>query len=218
MGEATPGWYPDPRGQGQRYFDGRQWTEHRVPVAGMLPPKRLSSGRTAVIVVSIVGAVIVLGVLGNLGGKAERTAASTASSASSIAPAGSVVSDGKFAFQVKDMRRSGVSGNPDNPYMRVMAQGEFIILTVSVRNVASVPQSYFGQNQKLIDTAGNEYGTTAAADMYANSAMGDVNPGNTIKVLMSFDVPINTVAAELELHDSMISGGTRVAVDDPRAK
>jgi hypothetical protein len=23
------GWYPDPSGQGQRYFDGTQWTEHR---------------------------------------------------------------------------------------------------------------------------------------------------------------------------------------------
>ena len=31
---APPGWYPDPSGQPvQRYFDGRQWTEHRYPPA-----------------------------------------------------------------------------------------------------------------------------------------------------------------------------------------
>jgi len=27
-----PGWYPDPSGEpGQRYFDGRDWTEHWAP-------------------------------------------------------------------------------------------------------------------------------------------------------------------------------------------
>jgi hypothetical protein len=29
----APGWYPDPSGvPGQRYFDGRAWTSHHVPV------------------------------------------------------------------------------------------------------------------------------------------------------------------------------------------
>jgi hypothetical protein len=102
--------------------------------------------------------------------------------------------------------------------MRVKAQGVFIILTVAVQNIGNEPQSYFGQNQKLIDTAGNKYSTTTTADMYANSAMGDVNPGNTIQVLMSFDVPDGTVASELEVHDSLLSGGSRVAIADPRGK
>ncbi len=31
MGLAPPGWYPDPSGPpGQRYWDGSNWTEHRV--------------------------------------------------------------------------------------------------------------------------------------------------------------------------------------------
>ena len=29
MSTPTPaGWYPDPEGRGQRYFDGTRWTEH----------------------------------------------------------------------------------------------------------------------------------------------------------------------------------------------
>jgi hypothetical protein len=29
---ATPaGWYPDPQGEGQRYWDGTKWTEHTAP-------------------------------------------------------------------------------------------------------------------------------------------------------------------------------------------
>jgi hypothetical protein len=34
---TPPGWYPDPEGPGQRYFDGEQWTEHRSGVQ-QLPP------------------------------------------------------------------------------------------------------------------------------------------------------------------------------------
>src|SRR3954464_12275107 len=34
---TPPGWYPDPQGPGQRYFDGEQWTEHRSG-AQQLPP------------------------------------------------------------------------------------------------------------------------------------------------------------------------------------
>jgi hypothetical protein len=204
-----------------------QWTQHRAPAAA--PPEHISRGRVVAIIVAVIVGIVGIGAivaLGTIGERKERAAderstgehRGTEAAAPTAAPAGSVVRDGKFAFQVKDMRRSGVAGDPSNPYMRVQAQGEFIILQVAVQNIASEPQSYFGTNQKLIDTVGNEYSTTSAADMYTNSAMGDINPGNTIQVVMSFDVPVNTVAAELELHDSMFSGGTRVALDDPRGR
>jgi hypothetical protein len=28
---SPAGWYPDPSGQGQRYFDGTDWTPHQTP-------------------------------------------------------------------------------------------------------------------------------------------------------------------------------------------
>jgi hypothetical protein len=38
---APPGWYPDPSGApGQRYFDGRDWTEHRAHPFPPLAPGR----------------------------------------------------------------------------------------------------------------------------------------------------------------------------------
>lgn len=167
---------------------------------------------------SIVGVLAGLWIIGSIGtDKKAGTASSTTAASQAPAAAGSVVTDGKFAFQVLDMRRATVGGNPSNQFMRVNAQGVFIILTVAVQNVAGEPQSYFGQNQKLIDTAGREYETTSVADMYANSAIGDINPGNSMRVVMTFDVPVSTVASELEVHDSMFSRGTRVAIDDPRA-
>ncbi|MED5812869.1 DUF2510 domain-containing protein [Mycolicibacterium sp. 050232] len=35
---TNPGWYPDPEGQpGQRYHDGRRWTQHFVPTPPPVP-------------------------------------------------------------------------------------------------------------------------------------------------------------------------------------
>ncbi|MDV3130168.1 DUF2510 domain-containing protein [Mycobacterium sp. 21AC1] len=35
----APGWYPDPGGQpGQRYHDGRRWTQHFAPTPPAVPP------------------------------------------------------------------------------------------------------------------------------------------------------------------------------------
>jgi hypothetical protein len=36
--QTPPGWYPDPEGPGQRYFDGTQWTEHRSGIQQVPPP------------------------------------------------------------------------------------------------------------------------------------------------------------------------------------
>ncbi len=40
----------------------------------------------------------------------------------------------------------------------------------------------------------------------------DINPGNKISVAIAFDVSPGTVPATIEFHDSMFSGGVRVAV------
>src|SRR4051794_11669597 len=38
--QAAPGWYGDPDGNGQRYWDGTRWTDHHppAPVATPAPP------------------------------------------------------------------------------------------------------------------------------------------------------------------------------------
>lgn len=32
-GNTSPGWYPDPKGRGQRYWNGQAWTRMRRPAA-----------------------------------------------------------------------------------------------------------------------------------------------------------------------------------------
>lgn len=41
---APAGWYPDPAGNGQRFWDGRSWAAAPVPPR---PPKKSKSGKIA---------------------------------------------------------------------------------------------------------------------------------------------------------------------------
>jgi hypothetical protein len=141
---------------------------------------------------------------------------SSGGSKSSVAPAGSAVRDGKFEFQVLNVTRATTAGNPSNEFEIAKAQGEFVILTLSVRNIGNEQQSYSGSNEKLVDQSGRQYGESSEADMWMNSDVtGDINPGNSIQAKAAFDVPPGTVPAHVEFHDSAFSGGASVAIEAP---
>lgn len=73
---TTPaGWYPDPDGSGgQRYYDGRSWTEHRAaaqqPTAYEAPPLDAvtaaprKSGPNGKVITGVVAAIVVVAVVG----------------------------------------------------------------------------------------------------------------------------------------------------------
>lgn len=221
---TPPGWYPDPSGSGrQLYWDGGAWAAPQAPVA----VKKKSSGRTALIVVGVIVVLLAIGKCGAGGGDDRASSSSGATTATralaapvptevatpTAAPAGSAVRDGKFEFRVLGVTRAAQAGDLSNPFMIAEAQGEFVIVTLSVQNIGDVPQSYFGTNQKLIDVSGREYGSDSEASLWMNQEggiMSDINPGNSIQVRAAFDVPPGTQPAELELHDSAFSGGVSV--------
>lgn len=48
-GDMTPpGWYADPDGSGERYWDGASWTDVRRPTAGASPPPQNGDDETIV--------------------------------------------------------------------------------------------------------------------------------------------------------------------------
>ena len=224
---TPPGWYADPSGPGrQRYWDGRGWA---APVGATTTVSKGSMGGKVALLFGAVLAFLLL--VGSCTGWADETSSSssstssTRSSAAAVRPAapatataalaGSAVRDGKFEFRVLGMSRATEAGDLSNPYMIAKAQGEFIILTLSVTNIGNRPQSYFGSNQKLIDTAGREYGADSEAGLWMNESdgvMSEINPGNSVQVRVAFDVPPGTEPAVLEVHDSMFSGGAEVAL------
>jgi hypothetical protein len=227
----------------QRYFDGAIWTNNYAPYAPQAAPTfgavtpmppRASSGRTVGIVVGIVGVVVVLGAIGtaiNDGAAKTNTHASSSSSLvkpgdstpspnlvapepvrPSIAPAGSAVRDGKFEFTVLNIATSKTAGDLSNQFETETAQGQFITVKIAVRNIGNEPQTFFAGNQKL-HAGGQEFSPNTMAAVWTRSASVEINPGNSVVMVVSFDVPASmTTVNTLEVHDSAFSGGTEVAL------
>jgi hypothetical protein len=126
---------------------------------------------------------------------------------------GKPVRDGKFEFTVTKIR-PGVRQVGGSAF-GVKAQGQFVLVSVTVENIGDEPQSLFGDNQKLFDAAGREYSADSEAAVYladSNSLWEEINPGNTVDGVIVFDVPKGTDPTRLELHDSLFSGGVEVTL------
>ena len=100
---TPPGWYP--HGDGQRYWDGQQWTEHTAP--GSVPPPNAHATHVRVtvtdpdqtgdeptggnknwflrhkILTGVLAAIVLMGIIGAIGGGDETDKASAADGASS---------------------------------------------------------------------------------------------------------------------------------------
>jgi hypothetical protein len=125
---------------------------------------------------------------------------------------GQEVRDGKFAFVVNSIDRSKTAGDPSNEFETVTAQGEFINVHLTVSNVGDRTQSFSASNQKL-SIGGNEFSANDSAAMWTQSANVDINPGNNIQAVASFDVPANNADnGILTVHDSPFSGGAKIGL------
>lgn len=223
---STPaGWYPDPSGaRGQRYWDGLRWTEHRTDQPTMAPPGALAPAlppaKKRKVWPWIVGVVLALFLIGAVSGHSSESGTSstsashtptTAKVSASIAGVGQEARDGKFAFTVTGVETAKTTGDPSNPYEQATAQGEYVIVSMTVQNIGDRSQSFFAANQKLIDSAGRQYSADSRADMWINNEIqSDINPGNHVQAKVAFDVPAGTQPSTIELHDSMFSGGVKV--------
>ncbi|QDQ94775.1 DUF4352 domain-containing protein [Rhodococcus sp. WB9] len=141
---------------------------------------------------------------------AEKTAAAPAPKA---LPGMNVpVRDGKFEFVVTDVE-TGLTSIGDNPYLMKQAQGQFVVVTMSVLNTSGEPKGLSPDNQEMYDAQGRKFtsDTSAALNLDSDVAIWDeINPGNTVTIKVVYDMPAGAQPAEMELHDSMFSGGVRV--------
>ena len=93
--------------------------------------------------------------------------------------------------------------------MTETAQGEYINVHMIVQNIGDRAQTFFATNQKLI-TGGREFEADTMASVWSGGANVEINPGNNITAVVSFDVPPGTAPGVLEVHDSMFSGGAEI--------
>lgn len=123
------------------------------------------------------------------------------------------VRDGKFEFVVTGIE-PGVAHVGGDVFGQD-AQGQFLLVRMTVTNIGDEAQLFDGSSQKLLDTMGRTHSSDAGAAIYlgdAESFLNQINPGNTVAGVVVFDIPADAVPASLELHDSPFSGGVAVTL------
>ncbi|MEV6321550.1 protein kinase [Nocardia sp. NPDC051787] len=128
-----------------------------------------------------------------------------------VAPVGTAVRDGKFEFVVTKVD-AGVS--------RVglqTAAGSFLTVTLAIRNISDEVKWFLPLGQRLVDTKGTPFDHNATATLWQNTQQGlgysfELRPGQSATTQLVFDLPPDASPDHLELHDFVLSNGTRVKV------
>ncbi len=124
------------------------------------------------------------------------------------------VRDGKFEFVVTNVE-NGLTSVGES-FLAQKAQGQFAVITLSVKNIGDKAQSFSPSSQKLIDQRGREHGSDTAAQIALGGSdvpvWDDINPGNKVSVKLVFDIPTGAVPTTLIVHDSMFSDGVKVSL------
>lgn len=120
--------------------------------------------------------------------------------------------DGKFQFTVTSMRCGVRSVGADG--FGETAQGEFCLVSVNIKNVGQSAEIFNDGSQKAYDAASTEYSVDSGAAIFANkdssTFLEEINPGNTVKGKLVFDVPQGTKLSSVVLHESAYTAGIRV--------
>ncbi|MBZ2197920.1 DUF4352 domain-containing protein [Occultella gossypii] len=154
-------------------------------------------------------------------GDASEPAAPAATEPAAVEPAveealpgvGAAVRDGKFEFVVTSIE-TGVD-TVGSEYLNEQAQGQFVLVHLTVTNIGEAPQYFSDSDQQLFDAAGREFSPNSTAGLWIegnDTFFTEINPGNTVEGTIVFDIPADAVPTTLELHDSFLSGGVEVAL------
>ena len=124
------------------------------------------------------------------------------------------VRDGKFEFVVTSF--SCGHKQVGESFVNVKATGQFCIVSLSVKNIGKEGQSFADSFQKALGPDDKVYRAHTGAGVIVNEGTGSVwttvNPGNSIKSKIVFDIPKKAEITSVELHDSPLSNGATVAL------
>ncbi|OBF32975.1 hypothetical protein A5724_20305 [Mycobacterium sp. ACS1612] len=90
-----------------------------------------------------------------------------------------------------------------------VAPGEFVVVQMTVTNVAAEPRTYTGSFHTLSDGA-TAYTPDDEAWLYFGNLPPRLNPGESTDSSVVFDVPVGADVESIELHDGPGSTGVTV--------
>jgi len=173
-------------------------------------------------ILTVIGVIVLLAIIGGAAGGGSdtntaksndsKTETSKADDKATVAKIGEAANDGKFEFVVKGIEcgKTSVGGQ----YLTKTPQGQYCLLSVTVKNIGDEAQSLFSSNQKLFNAQGQQYAADDTATAYAapegSTWYSNINPGNSVDGTIVFDLPKDQAPVSAELHDSSMSGGVKV--------
>jgi hypothetical protein len=118
-----------------------------------------------------------------------------------------------------DPRHCGVpSVGPDG--FGETAQGQFCLVNVTVMNVGKSPEVFNDFTPKAYDANGTELSPNSGAGVWVNKGgasstfLQSINPGNTVRGTLIFDVPKGTTLSSIVLHESEFTAGVKVPLSE----
>ncbi|GAA0036098.1 MULTISPECIES: DUF4352 domain-containing protein [Brevibacterium] len=103
-----------------------------------------------------------------------------------------------------------------NEYLNTKAQGQFVKVSLSVKNTKNSPELFFEDNIKLGDDKGNTYSSDSEAGLYADEDsilfLEEINPGNTAEGVLVFDVPKDVSPDRLTFEGGIFSDPVEISL------
>jgi hypothetical protein len=134
-------------------------------------------------------------------------ASPTTAGPTTVVPTGDVT-DGPLSFTVHGIEIGPTVVMSDAP-LEMTAEGEFIVVRMTVTNVGTDPASFVGMFQTL-RAGGTTYPLADEATAYLEGTAASLEPGASADVSVAFDVPPGTVPEAIELHAEPNSPGAEV--------
>lgn len=144
----------------------------------------------------------------------SSSGSSSSENKQTAAKIGQPARDGKFEFTVTAFK-CGAKTLGENEFLREEAQGQFCVMDLTVKNIGDESQTFLSSDQKVKNASGQEFSNDDAAELAINNNdvwLNEINPGNTAKGKVVFDVPANATIVAAELHDSSFSDGVEVSL------
>ncbi|GGL14255.1 hypothetical protein Sme01_06470 [Sphaerisporangium melleum] len=210
---------------GDRRSDGVPPYGYAQPYPQTVVVRKKGGGclRAFLIGAAVMAGLIILGSLLSRGGDAPESAGTGPAAASAPvkkqprpkrAGIGDVVKDGRFAFKVTRVEK-GLTQVGEG-FTISKAQGRYVLVHLVVKNIGDEAQLFSDSAQKLIDAKGRQYdaasGAAALGLKDSNAFLNNINPGNSVRGILLFDVPKDLHLRAVELHDSIFSDGTTVTL------
>ena len=119
--------------------------------------------------------------------------------------------DGPLTFSVTGVESGTTVTDSENEFLTKDAQGEFIVVRLTVQNTSPDPGQFLGTFQKL-NAGGQVYTIDDEATFYVGGGFVDIPPGGQVDVGLAYDVPPGTVPESVELHADPMSPGVVLPV------